>query len=314
MIERVVSLIPSGTEIVCALGLRERLVGVSHECDFPADVSALPAVCEPKVDPRRPSGEIDREVRALVEQALSVYRVKSDVLRSLEPDLVVTQHQCEVCAVSLRDVEGACTALGLKTRICSLEPECLADIESDFGRVAQAAGVAERGRELARGFRARLDALADRSRSLDRPRVLLVEWLDPPMVAGGWMPELARIAGAEPLVVAEPRRFQTVTWSSVASADPDAIVVMPCGFGVERTLAELASGPAREALCASRAARQGRLFVADGNAYFNRPGPRIADSAELLMGLVHPVVSVARFPGAWARFTAGGFEPGGGEG
>jgi iron complex transport system substrate-binding protein len=310
MTGRIVSLIPSATEIVCALGLRESLVGVSHECDYPKSVTSLPVVCEPKLDPRLSSAAIDRSVRALVEQALSVYRVRSEVLSRLAPDLIVTQHQCEVCAVSEGDVRAACATLGLGARICSLEPECLGDIAADFVRVAAAAGVSERGSALVAEFHARLDRVAERARGAQQPRLALVEWLDPPMIAGGWMPELARVAGAEPVIVDEPRRFRTVDYAAIDAAEPEVIVVMPCGFDVTRTLADLTRDSAGAALFETRAARAGRLFVLDGNAYFNRPGPRIAESAELLAAVVHPERFEWAAPAAVARFDGSVFRRG----
>lgn len=270
----IISLIASATEIVCALGLRDRLVGVSHECDFPDDVKGLPVLSAPKVDPALPGGEIDRQVRRIAADGLSVYRILEDELARLRPDLIVTQDQCEVCAVSLGDVERAVGALTLKaTRICSLRPDRLADVFEDFRRVGAAAGVPERGEALAASVGDRLEALrAKTSQAADRPSVACIEWLDPLMIAGGWMPELARIAGGEP----------------VPADDPDVIVIMPCGFTIDRTLAELEGSDAAAPLRRLRATREGRCFVVDGNAYFNRPGPRIADSAEILAGLLHP--------------------------
>jgi iron complex transport system substrate-binding protein len=299
--QRIVSLIPSATEIVCALGLRERLVGVSHECDYPPGVELLPAACEPKLDPKQKSAEIDRSVRAILEQALSVYRVKTDVLSQLEPTLIVTQDQCHVCAVSLGDVEAACATLGFKKgatpsstqdarapHVVSLVPETLADIERDFALVAKAAGVPKRGEALLAAFREQLAAVRARVAGSAAVKVVLVEWLAPPMVAGGWMPELARIAGGEPLIVSEARRFTTVGWGHIAAADPDAIVILPCGFDLERTLSEIETSGAGAELRKCRATREGRTFAVDGNAYFNRPGPRIAESAELLARALHP--------------------------
>jgi iron complex transport system substrate-binding protein len=299
--ERIVSLIASATEILCALGLRDRLVGVSHECDYPADVRGLPVLSEPKIDPGRPGGEIDGSVRALVREGLSVYRVKTDLLEQLRPDLVVTQDQCEVCAVSLRDVEAACAALArTDVRVCSLRPNVLDDVRADFRRVGEAAGVPERAADLVASFDARLAALAARTRGLARPRVALVEWLDPPMVAGGWMPELARLAGAEPVIVTAAERFRTVTWDEIGAADPDAVVLLPCGWAPDRTRAELADPSTAAAVRALRATRAGRTWVADGNAFFNRPGPRLADSAAILAAILHAGAFGAPPPAATA--------------
>jgi iron complex transport system substrate-binding protein len=283
----IVSLIPSATEIVCALGLRPRLVGVSHECDFPDDVRGLPVLSAPKLDPSRPSAEIDRAVRELLETALSVYRIDLGALAELRPELIVTQSQCEVCAVPLADVDSACAKLGLEsTWVCSLSPTGLDEVLEDFRRVAQAAGVAARGEGLVSAVKSRFDAVRSAASGGRRPRVALVEWLDPPMIAGGWMPELLRIAGGEPVIVEEPRRFATVTWDDIAEAEPELVVLLPCGFDIERTSRELEAPTIAESVRRLSATRRGRTFVVDGNAYFNRPGPRLADSAELLARVV----------------------------
>lgn len=298
---RVVTLIASATEIVAALGLADRLVGISHECDHPPEVLHLPRISSPKVDPCRASDRIDRDVRAILREGLSVYRVDVDRLRSLRPDVIVTQDHCEVCAVSLADVERCLPALDLpNTTVCSLHPVNLDDVRADMRRVAEALGAPERGAGLVEAFDSRLRAVADRTATVSRPpRILLLEWLAPPMVAGGWMPELARVAGAEPLIVDEPHRFSQVGWDDVAAADPDWVVVHPCGFDVPRTLEELEDPAVARGMRRVRAIREGRCRVLDGNAYFNRPGPRLADSAELLASAIHP----ERFPEARLRFS-----------
>lgn len=285
----IVSLIASATEIVCALGLRDRLVGISHECDFPDDVRGLPVCSEPRIDASQPGGQIDRAVRDLIREGASVYHVRTEVLERLRPDLIVTQDQCHVCAVSLADVEQACSTLTHKpVRICSLTPHTLADIYSDFERVGIAAGVPERGKALASELRGRLDTLRSAAEIAQGPKVACIEWLDPPMVAGGWMPELVRILGGTPVLVTSPERFRTVAWDDIAAADPDVAVIMPCGYSISKTLEELGDARVGATLRRLRATRIGRTFVADGNAYFNRPGPRIADSAEILAALLHP--------------------------
>jgi len=287
---RVVSLIASATEIVTSLGLGDHLVGLSHECDHPPEVLHLPRLSAPKVDPTLPSAEIDRGVREVVRDGLSVYRVDVAALEHLRPDVIVTQDHCEVCAVSLSDVEEALCAIDLPgTRICSLHPEDLHDVRRDFGTVAEALGVPDRGRRLVGDFDARLREVSDRAEAAgSRPSVALVEWLAPPMIAGGWMPEIARIAGGRPVIVDEPRRFSEVDWAAVAAADPDVVVVLPCGFDVPRSLEELEDADIAAGLRSVPAVGRGRCFVVDGDAYFNRPSPRLADTAELLAGILHP--------------------------
>jgi len=285
---RIVTLIASATETVCALDLRGQLVGRSHECDYPADVTTLPILSRPKVDPEVSGGEVDRQVREIVRDGLSVYSINVDELERLQPDLIVTQDHCEVCAVSLKDVEDAlCSITHDAATICTLHPENLEDVRRDFQRVAEAAGVPERGKQLVARFDETLTRLTERVRTFPRPRVALVEWLEPPMIAGGWMPELAGAAGAEPVIVTKSATFETVTWNTIAGANPDVVVIMPCGYDVNKTWTELENPSLATAMRSIPAVRAGQCFVTDGNAYFNRPGPRLADSAELLAAIIH---------------------------
>jgi len=293
---RVVSLIASGTEIVAGLGMADHLVGRSHSCDHPPVVASLPVLSEAKVDPSLPSGAIDRDVRTIVERSLSVYRIDVDRLVALAPDVIVTQDHCEVCAVSLSDVEDALSTLDLgDVRVCSLRPRSLADVREDIRAVASALGVAGRGESLVTEMDDRLERLRSRTVELvgpagaaTRPRVALVEWLDPPMIAGGWMPELARIAGGEPVLVTDVVHSPEVRWTDIAEGDPDVVVVLPCGFDVRRSIGEMEVAAVREGLRSIRAVREGRCVVVDGHAYLNRPSHRLAESAELLAGALHP--------------------------
>lgn len=286
---RIVSLLSSATETVCALGLGDCLVGISHECDGPPEILDRPRLSSTKIDPQKRSVDIDADVRGMVRNALSIYEVDEQRLAELRPDLIITQDHCAVCAVTLDDVEAACRRLtGTDARVVSTRPETLAAIRADFRRIAAAAGVSERGEALVRAFDVRLETVAERARGLAPVRVALVEWIDPPMIAGGWMPELASIAGAEPILLKEVGHFLTVDWAQIAREDPDVVVVMPCGFDQERTLQELDVCQSRGVLAALRATRTGRTFAADGNAFFNRPGPGIAESAEILAAACHP--------------------------
>lgn len=313
MTPRVASLIPSGTEIVCALGMADLLVGRSHCCDYPAWVTDLPILSRPRVDPEMSGAEIDRVVRDLMDGGGSVYDVLLEPLLACEPDVVVTQDHCDACAVSLEDVRAAVACADLAgARLCALHPHDLDGVLLDFGRVAEALGVPERGDHLRARFLEVLDAVAARTASIaGRPRVAMIEWMDPPMIAGGWMPELARRAGATPVLVEDARTFLQVGWDDVAAARPDAVVLLPCGFDVPRTLRELEEGPAAEALAALLPSLGHGCWIVDGDAYFNRPGPRLADSAALLASVLHPDAMAGwcderglSFAGAWTRLVA----------
>lgn len=302
---RVVTLLASGTEIVCALDCGDRLVGRSHECDFPEGVRALPAVTRPRFDVSASSRAIDGSVRSLVEQALSVYLVDHERLASLGPDLLVTQVQCEVCAVSLRDVEEAVRA-GLHTRpaIVSMRPDALADLFADMRAIADALGVPERGLQLVTRLRSRMRAVEERTAGRPRPRVACIEWIEPLMVAGHWTPELVRMAGADDVMGEAGRHTGTVTFEALAQADPDVVWVAPCGFDLARTRAELAPLVTHPGWAGLRAVREGRVFLGDGNAYFNRPGPRVVETLECLAEALHPEAFRFGHEGTgWVRLT-----------
>lgn len=285
---RVASLIASGTEIVAALGMGGSLVGRSHSCDYPSWVPRLPALTRPKIDPEAPSGEIDAAIRGLVEGNHRAYEIDAGELGRLRPDVIVTQDECEYCAGSLSDVKEALSYLALPdVELCTLAPRILPDVRRDFLKVADALGIPERGEALRDRFDARLRQVRDRTRRLQRRSLVMIEWLDPPMVAGGWMPELARIAGGEPLLV-DDGESRALGWEAVAAADPDHVVVLPCGFSLQRTLSELGSPGIHDGLGRIAAVREGRCTILDGKSYLNRPGPRLAASAELLAAALRP--------------------------
>ncbi len=286
---RIVSLLASGTEIVCALGEQRLLVGRSHECDYPAGVKALPQVTSPKYPFDGTSYEIHQQVQAVLQEGLSVYRVDSEKLRGLAPDVLVTQTQCEVCAVSPGDLAATCGAwLGHETPIVDLSPYTLADIWGDIARVAAAIGIPQRGEELIRSLRGRLDAVAATSRGLPHPRVAVIEWIAPIFTGGNWMPELVEIAGGVPLLGKPGVHSPVCEPSALAAAAPDVIVVTPCGFDLDRTREEYPALTQIHGWKELPAVRAGRVYLADGNAYFNRSGPRIVESAEILAEILHP--------------------------
>ncbi len=293
---RVLSLIASATEIVCALGYRDRLVGRSHECDFPEDVLDLPAVTAPKIRVDVSSGEIDTRVKAAVRgadplDALGVYDVSVEALEELAPTHVITQTQCEVCAVSLRDVEAALRrSVGARPEIVPLQPDSLADVFGDIRRVARSVGSEADGERLAHRLGNRMDAIssAARRRSGEPPRVAVIEWVDPLMAAGNWMPELVEMAGGRNLFGEAGLHSPWMKWENLRRADPDIVVISPCGFDLDRTLVDLPLLGAQPGWADLRAVRTGRVFAADGNQYFNRPGPRLVESLEILAEMFHP--------------------------
>lgn len=301
--ERTVSLLPSSTEIVCAIGLRERLVGVSHECDYPADVVGLPVLTEPKLDPHGTSEEIDRRVREIVQEGLSVYRIKTDVLRGLHPDVIVTQDHCEVCAVSLTDVERAVAChLSDDVAVVSLRPNRLDDIWTGIRCVADAVGRERQAATLIEHLLERVRRVERTTRGLPRPRVACLEWLCPLMAAGNWLPELVHIAGGTSGFVAAGEHTPTITWEALADYRPEVILIAPCGFSIPQSQADLPKLTAHPAWRSLPAVRNRRVYVADGNAYYNRPGPRIVESVGILAEMLHPdVCRGMAVPGPYVR-------------
>ncbi len=306
---RIVSLLPSATEICFALGLGDRLVGVSHECDFPPEARGRPALTSPKVDPHATSTEIDRQVRALVAEGLSVYRIDEERLRALRPDLLITQDVCQVCAVSLDEVRAATARLlGADAQLLALSPLALADTLEDIVRVGRAAGVEGTALRIAAELRARLDLLRAETAALPRPRTLVLEWLSPPMVAGHWTPEIVRIAGGDPILGHDGAPTGPVAWSTVVEAAPEVLLIAPCGFPIAQSLREMPSLAALPGFAELPAVRAGRVAIADGNAYFNRPGPRLVESAEIAATAIHRARFAGRFavgPDALAPWPSG---------
>jgi iron complex transport system substrate-binding protein len=302
--ERIVSLLPSTTEIACALGLEAQLVGRSHECDFPPSVKSLPPLTEPKLDASRASAAIDRDVRRLVSEGLSVYRVDAEKLRALSPDVILTQSHCEVCAASPKDLEAAlCEWLGARPAILSLEPTTLGDVWTDIARAAEVLGVPLAGQRLAAELAERVTSVAERAmRVKERPSVACIEWIDPLMAAGNWMPEIVTLAGGRTLFGVTGQHSPWMSFEELRASDPDVIAVMPCGFDLARTRSEMRTLVATPGWSELRAVRRGRVFLTDGNQYFNRPGPRLVESLEILAQVVHPDVFAPLAEGTgWQR-------------
>jgi iron complex transport system substrate-binding protein len=287
---RVISLIASATEILHALGAGDLHIARSHECDYPPDVLGLPQLTRAKFKVHgASSAEIDRSVKGLMEQGLAVYEVDADKMRDLNPDLILTQDQCEVCAVSLADVERAlCSWTGSRARIVSLRPQTLADVYSDILSIAEAICRPQAGHDLVNSMRTRLSEIAQSVSERPKKTLGFVEWIEPPMSGGHWMPELIDMAGGiSPFGVAGDNS-PWVSWEQFAAADPDILLVAPCGYEIGTSRPELELLRPHPVFKSLRAVRDGRVFVADGNAFFNRPGPRLVESAEILAEILHP--------------------------
>ena len=289
---RVVSLLPSATEMVHFCGAGESLVGVTHECDHPAGVEKLPHLTSSKIDPNMTSAEIDSAIGEHLTDTGSIYALDAKLLGELAPDLIITQGICEVCAVSTSLVEEA--ASGLKARIFSMNPTSIGEVLDDTVAVGEALGRGEEASEKVAALAERLARLERRLAGLPRPRVACIEWLDPPFSAGHWVPEMVRIAGGEEVLARPAEPSARISWGEVFEAAPDVLVLMPCGFDVERTIHEarvLPNVPGWEDL---RAVREGRVWAVDANSYFSRPAPRLVEGVEILARILHPEA----FPGA----------------
>jgi iron complex transport system substrate-binding protein len=287
---RVVSLIASSTEIVHALGAGNLLVARSHECDYPPRAKTLPSITKPKFTPDGSSYQIDERIKAIVQEGLSVYSVDADRLSELHPDVVITQMQCEVCAVSERDVHDALSAWsGDRPQIVSLRPDSLADVWKDIEKVAQALGREAEGALLIESMRRRMAAVVESMQSIHaRPTVACIEWIDPLMAAGNWMPELVEMAGGINVFGEAGKHSPALAWDDLRRADPDVLFVSPCGFDVPTTLLEMSTLASRPGWNDLRAVRSCRVAIADGNQYFHRPGPRLVESLEILAHILHP--------------------------
>jgi iron complex transport system substrate-binding protein len=297
---RIVSLLPSVTETLFAIGAGDRIVGVTHECDYPPEARALPALTSSllpeALQTHLGAGStatlvagraqaIDRHVRASVHSGSSLYALDDVRLAALDPDLIVTQELCEVCAVSYEIVDRAAKRLRGDPRVVSLEPSSLDDVYANIATLGNLAGAADGARDLIASLTAREAALRARVHT-ERPRTLVLEWTDPAMSGGHWTPGLVELAGGTPVLANPGGNSQRIAWDAIAGADPDVVIVAPCGYDLAHAraaVAELATIPEWRAL---RAVQSGRAYVMDGNAYVNRPGPRLIDTAEIFASAI----------------------------
>lgn len=287
---RIVSLVPSATEIAFALGLGDQVVAVSHECDYPPEARQRPAVTRsPLHGHDLSSREIDARTREVLQTGGTLYYLDTERLQALQPDLVLTQELCAVCAVAQAEVRRAVRTLATAPRVLSLEPNTLSDVLETIRAVGAATGREAAAAALVAALQARIARVEATAATVpERPTVFCLEWTDPPWVAGHWVPELVRLAGGEPVLGRAGEPSTPVAWEAVVAAAPAVVVLMPCGYDLARTLAErpvVEALPGWEALPAVRA---GRVYAVDGSSYFNRPGPRLVDGLELLAYLLHP--------------------------
>ncbi|MEM6472986.1 MAG: cobalamin-binding protein [Planctomycetota bacterium] len=284
---RIVSLLPSATEIVCSLGLREQLVGVTHECDFPDGVQSLPSVTRTLIPHDATSGEIDTLVRERLKTEKALYSLDMETLKRLEPDLIVTQALCDVCAVAEHEVNAAACSLPSSPRVINLEPTCLQEVFDCIAAVGAAVGLDDKAREVIAGLQARVGAVARRASDIfHRPRVMLLEWIEPPFSAGHWSPELVEIAGGREVIGKAGERSTMVPWENITRADPELLVVACCGFTPERAREDLPILESKPGWASLSCVRDRQVHFVDGSAYFSRPGPRLVDSLEILAELV----------------------------
>ncbi len=301
---RVVSLLPAATEIVCGLGLEAALVGRSHVCDYPRSILGLPSCTASKAGGDGGSREIDEAVKSLAKEGAPLFELDADKLRELRPDVILTQAQCDVCAVALDEVERAVADWkDAKPTIVSIAPARFSELWETIFEVAEALDVAEAGGSLIKHLKGRVVDVIERACvSESKPSVACLEWLDPLMAAGNWIPDLVDLAGGNNLFGEAGKHSPWMEWGDLAAADPGVIVLMACGFGLEKMRVETAALSGKTEWQTLGAVRNGRVYVTDGSGYFNRPGPRLVDSLEMLAAMIHPDVFPSKFEGeAWER-------------
>jgi iron complex transport system substrate-binding protein len=284
------SLLPSATEILFALGLEDEITGVTHECDYPPQAATKPRVTFSHIDSARVSGEIDHQVTERFRAGQQLYGIDEERLRADPPDLIVTQDLCPVCAVSPSDFASHMEVAGCHAEVVCLNPDRLEDILDDVRRIGNATGRVNEANRLIEQLSARIDAVRDSVNGAgERPRVLCLEWLDPPMPAGHWVPELIGIAGGDDRSLIPPGEpSRKLPWDQLRTAEPEIVALMPCGFGPERAAQEAEVLWGLDGWSNLAAVRKGRVYALDGNAYFSRPGPRVVDGLDMLAHTFHP--------------------------
>lgn len=286
---RIVSFLASGTEIAVALGLQDAIVAISHECDWPPDVLDRPRISRPRFDPTGlSSGEIDRALRDTMAEHGSVYEIHEALLRELQPDVVLTQAVCDVCAVPTAGVHDVLHRSGIGAEVVSLDAHTVQDILDSIVQVGAAANASGQAADVVAALTARIEHVRAAVGEAERPRVLAIEWLDPPFAPGHWVPEMIDIAGGASLTGEAGGHSHEQSWASLEGMDPDVLIIMPCGYGLEATAADADRAADRLVRVAPRAIDAGRAWIVDGSAYFNRSGPRFVTGIEILAGILHP--------------------------
>jgi iron complex transport system substrate-binding protein len=287
---RICSLLPSATEVIASLGLSDALVGISHECDYPPSVRSVPIMVEPMIPPHGlASADIDRQVNRLVASGQRLYRLKDHLLRQAQPDLILSQNLCHVCAVTPDQLHDALCSMPRQPTVLTLNPGTVHDVIDDVVRIGDAANRSAEGHRLATHLRDRLEAVHTRVQGIShRPRVVCIEWLSPLYVSGHWVPEMVQLAGGQDVLAQPGSPSRVVTWDELLAAAPDILIVMPCGFSVERTHTELFQMLQQPGQWRLSPALAEHTYLVDASSYFSRPGPRLIDGIELLAAILHP--------------------------
>ncbi|MBI1976269.1 MAG: cobalamin-binding protein [Candidatus Omnitrophica bacterium] len=294
---RIISLLPSNTELACALGLADQIVGISHECDYPPEVSDRPILTSSGIAKNLNTEQIHEQVSKEVKNSHALYHIDQSLLESLRPELILTQAKCDVCAVDYDEVEAAVAKLPFPhPKILSFQPDSLEDLFEDLRKIAIATGRQQQAETVIAQWRQRIEKVHEIVRSTkERPRVLLLEWLKPLMAAGSWSPQLVKLAGGEHGLNPGPGKAKKITWDQVRQYDPEVLVLIPCGFTIEKTLRDISLLTALPGWQTLSAVRAKKVFAVDGSSYFNRPGPRLVDSLEILASLLHPKLFLNSF-------------------
>ena len=288
MKKKVLSLLSSTTEVVYALGCEDQLVGRSHECDYPPAVMTLPICTKPKFNVDGSSIEVDGQVKSILQNALSVYYINEDLLKELKPDIILTQSQCEVCAVSEKDVKSVVKNItGINPDIISVEPNSVKDIFKDIKIIAQALNVVDKGADLIEFMKYRIRTLKKSYNDKSELTVAAIEWIDPLMAAGNWVPELIEMAGGINLFGEAGKHSPWMEYKDLIEKDPQTIIIMPCGYNIQKSIFEIDSLIKQKGWQKINAVQNNKVYITDGNQYFNRPGPRIIESLEILIEIFH---------------------------